>query len=62
MEYVIKLTPRQADALKAESLEKWIIRAEHESSPYWTYVLSDIIGQVAEQNNRTPDNEKTLWD
>ena len=61
MEYVLKLTPRQADSLKDDSLQTWIIKAERESSPYWTHVLSEIVGQIAEQNNVNHNQEK-LWD
>jgi len=65
-EYVIKLTPRMKDSLRADSLQPWLIKAEADGQPYWTHTIANIIEQVCEQNNVTPltyneSEGQTLW-
>jgi hypothetical protein len=63
MEFVLKLTPRQVDALKNPSLQKWIVKAESESAPYWTFVLSDVLEQIESQNQEQHNpSGGELWD
>ena len=63
MEFVLKLTPRQVDALKNPSLQKWIVKAESNDAPYWTFVLSDVLEQIGSQNLRGQNpSGGELWD
>ena len=49
-EYVIKLTRRQRDSLKAEDLKTMIKEVGAKSHPCWAHALMALLDQVLDQN------------